>query len=65
MVIRSWHCRAHSLDEVGSAKGGQLDQGRSARPEEVGSAIFEYQIPSIGMWSDSRLKELSIESKNT
>ena len=31
MVIRSWCCRAHSLDEVGLAKGGQLGQKRLAR----------------------------------
>ena len=31
MVIRSWRCQAHSLDEFGSAKGGQLGQKRSAR----------------------------------
>ena len=43
----------------------RLGQRRSARPEEVGMDIFEHQIPSTGMWSDSRLKELSIESKNT
>ena len=65
MVVRSWGCRAYSLDEVGLAKGGQLGQRRSARPEEVSSTIFEHQMPSIGMWSDSRLKELSIGSKNT
>ena len=44
---------------------GRLGQRRSARPEEIISAIFEHQIPSTGMWSDFRLKELSIESKNT
>ena len=43
---------------------GQLSQRRSAQPEEVGSAIFEHQIPSLGNWLDSRLKKLSIESKN-
>ena len=31
MVIRSWHCRAHSLDEISSAKGCQLGQKRSSR----------------------------------
>ena len=59
MVIRSWRCRAYSLDEVDSAKGGQLGQRRSAW------IYFEHKIPSTGMWSDSRLKDLSIESKNT
>ena len=44
---------------------GRLGQRRSARLEEVSSAIFERQIPSTGMWSDSILKNLSIESKNT
>ena len=44
---------------------GWLSQRRLARPEEVGSAIIEHQMPTTGMWSDSRLKYLSIESKNT
>ena len=44
---------------------GRLGQRRSTRPEEVGSAIFEHQIPSTHMWSYSRLTNLSIESNNT
>ena len=44
---------------------GRLSQRRSAGTEEVISDIFEHKIPSTGMWSDSRLKDLSIESKNT
>ena len=44
---------------------GRLGQRRPARQEEVSSAIFEHQMSSTCMWSDSRLKKLSIESKNT
>ena len=44
---------------------GLRGQRRLALPEQVGSAIFEYQMPSKGMWSYCRLKEISIESKNT
>ena len=49
--------------KVGVAK--LIPYTRSARPKEVGSAIFEHQMPSTGMWSDSILKDISIESKNT
>ena len=41
MVIRSWHCRAHSLDEVSSAKGCQLGKKRSARLYLCSSCMSE------------------------
>ena len=53
MVIQSWHCRAHSLYEVSSAKGCQLGQKRSAQlylstkchPHACGKIIDSRTLP--------------------
>ena len=50
MVIRSWHCRAHSLDEVSSAKGCELGQKRSAKLY----LSTKFHIKACGKILDSR-----------
>ena len=61
MVIRSWRCRAHSLDEVDSAKGGQVGQKRFAQLY----LSTKCHLQACGQILDSRSFPLSLRTPKT
>ena len=61
MVIRSWRCRAHSLDKVGSAKGGHLGQKRLA----LVYLSTKFHPHACGQILDSRSFPLSLRTPET